>query len=400
MTDVSDNHNKFWHAYVEGSSVHTDWGRIGEPAKHTVTNYDSPYAAERGFASKCRAKERHGYTLQKTLTDDSTVVVASVKDVALSQIAPTDPETKSLVEFLAKRNIHRIEGTTGIRVQDGALTTPLGPVTPEGLDEAEHLLAAIGSIILAGSSDSSYDFRTKVNQYLRIVPRKIHRRGISIADVFPDVSSVAKEQQTIDALRQAVALSPTSDIGVVFRTRLDPIDSSTPEFTRMVKLFDSTRSQFHKSSQMKLKRLWKISVGPADESFEHTLKPIKELWHGTKDANLLSILRSGFVIPGRGGTAQITGRMFGDGVYFSDQSTKSLNYASGFWGGDGSVRNFMLLNHVAMGKIYKPTSSFSGKPPSGYDSTQVEPGTCRVKNREMVVYRASQAKPVRLCEFA
>ena len=28
-----------------------------------------------------------------------------------------------------------------------------------------------------------------------------------------------------------------------------------------------------------------------------------------------------------------TGRMFGNGVYFSDQSTKALNYAYGYWGG-------------------------------------------------------------------
>ncbi|WP_430326539.1 hypothetical protein, partial [Salmonella enterica] len=55
---------------------------------------------------------------------------------------------------------------------------------------------------------------------------------------------------------------------------------------------------------------------------------IKELWHGTRVGNVLSIMKGGFVIP-PSNASHVTGRMFGNGVYFSDQSTKSLNYAYG-----------------------------------------------------------------------
>ena len=98
----------------------------------------------------------------------------------------------------------------------------------------------------------------------------------------------------------------------------------------------------------------------------------------------------------------ITGRMYGDGVYFSDQSTKSLNYATGSapgqYGG-GSQRKFMLVNDVAMGKPYMATRSFSGGCPRGYDSTFAKAGSSGVRNNEMIVYRTSQVRPTYLCEF-
>ena len=92
--------------------------------------------------------------------------------------------------------------------------------------------------------------------------------------------------------------------------------------------------------------------------------------------------------------------MYGDGAYFSDQSTKSLNYAYGYW--DNSTRDdncFMFLNQVAMGNIYYPRSPFRGLPPSGYDSTFAEAGKSGVINNEMIVYNTAQIKPTHLIEF-
>ena len=50
---------------------------------------------------------------------------------------------------------------------------------------------------------------------------------------------------------------------------------------------------------------------------------VMELWHGTRVENVLSILKGGLIIP-KSSAGHVTGRMFGDGVYFSDQSTNPL----------------------------------------------------------------------------
>ncbi len=283
--------------------------------------------------------------------------------------------------------------------QAGVLTTPLGPVTSEGLDEASLLLAKIGGLVAEGKPCNGH----YVNSYLRIIPRSLGRRKIDPCDVFPNTRAIQKEFDVLDALR-AVLVSSSSNGAVaapeVFDTKMTLLDKASSEFTRIEALYRKTLNRNHTSASLRLVKVWAISVGPADKAFEATLGNKKELWHGTRDANLLSILKGGFVIPKRGGTAQITGRMFGDGIYFSDQSTKSLNYATGFWGGSSSNRCFMLLNDVAMGKEHRPAYSFSGRPPVGCDSTNVKAGTAGVRNNEMIVYRASQARPTFLCEFA
>ena len=93
--------------------------------------------------------------------------------------------------------------------------------------------------------------------------------------------------------------------------------------------------------------------------------------------------------------------MFGNGVYFSDQSTKSLNYAYGYWGGGQADNNcFMFLADVAMGKYFVPPGPSVRLPLSGYDSTFAQAGKSGVVNNEMIVYKTCQINPRFLVEFA
>ena len=51
----------------------------------------------------------------------------------------------------------------------------------------------------------------------------------------------------------------------------------------------------------------------------------KMLWHGSKNENWLSIIKNGLLLHPN---AVITGKMFGNGIYFAPKSTKSWNYTS------------------------------------------------------------------------
>jgi poly [ADP-ribose] polymerase len=94
--------------------------------------------------------------------------------------------------------------------------------------------------------------------------------------------------------------------------------------------------------------------------------------------------------------------MFGNGTYFSDQSTKSLNYAYGYWGnGSRDEMCYMFLCDVAMGKSYTPLLWSAGLnlPKAGTDSTFARAGVSGVVNNEMIVYRTCQVNPTFLVEF-
>ena len=136
----------------------------------------------------------------------------------------------------------------------------------------------------------------------------------------------------------------------------------------------------------------------AFEAYGAKLTDIRQLWHGTKASNLLSILRQGLIIPSSG-SSHCTGRMYGDGVYASSVSTKALNYATNFWGSGGDTsRTFMFLVDMAMGKVYTTDSGWKSHPVSGYDSTWAKAGYA-LRNDEMIVYRLDQTNLVFLVEF-
>jgi poly [ADP-ribose] polymerase len=93
--------------------------------------------------------------------------------------------------------------------------------------------------------------------------------------------------------------------------------------------------------------------------------------------------------------------MFGNGLYFSDQSTKSLNYAYGYWGGGSRDNNcLMFLVDVRMGKYYVPRSYNEHFPKAGHDSTFAKANKSGVYNNEMIVYTLPQANLTHLIEFA
>ena len=103
------------------------------------------------------------------------------------------------------------------------------------------------------------------------------------------------------------------------------------------------------------------------------------LWHGTKPENLLSIFSVGLLV--NAPFAQITGRAFGDGLYFADVLDKSFNYSTNNpWANRRSQKastkqNYLLLCDVALGKSKNVDNYYStfqdGTKVREYDSLKI-----------------------------
>lgn len=290
------------------------------------------------------------------------------------------------------------------------MTTALGPVTPAQLREARTLLTA-----LRGTANHS---RSDIERYLTLIPQ--HIKNVRKTDWITP-SWVRDQEDLLDALEAAIA-SSTANTGrgkdsalppIPFRNKLTLLDKSSDEFKEIDKKFRASQNANHASAARKLVRVWKITDTDktAWDTSKGTLKHHRSLWHGTTAGNVLSILRTGLICPpSSDGRYATTGRMFGDGVYFSDQSTKSLNYAVGVWNRNvGSGNPMMFLADVVMGREYRPTSGYgniprearTGKDDKGrpYNSIFVRGGTCNVRNNEMIVWNTDQITLTHLCEF-
>lgn len=416
-SDVAKNNNKFWYIELyDNYEVITRNGRVGDSAQVHPKTFTSMSAAESFFDSKIREKtgDRKGYTELKVViganTEVKQVASGSLADIALKQINKNNSVIDNLIRYLSKKNIHNIVSATTITYDEskGTFSTPCGIITQDGIDTARALLDEISPSIEQGKFNE-VSFVKKVQEYIQLVPRKTARKLI-IEDIIPNLEAINKENQILDALTaslQQVITTPTQDTTTkvdepkIFSVSVDLVEDKKI-IDHIKQFYNQTRNQMHTSSNLNVKTVYSVKIDSMYDAFEKkgkSLGNIMELWHGTRVENVLSILKCGLVIP-KSNSGHVTGRLFGDGLYFSDQSTKSLNYAQGYWGHGSADNNcFMFLADVAMGKSYTP--SYCQKDiPNGYNSFYAKANASGVRNNEMIVPNVYQANLTYLIEFS
>lgn len=434
-SDVGNNNNKFWYIteYDDGS-VHCQWGRVGTTGQQKTFPFPSQTAAANYYDKKCKAKEKPKKKKEKgketaeiayrklAIVDgeggakvvSKSLAKAELKTVATEQIKVACKYSQALLEKLVKENVHNILSNTTMtyNADKGLFSTPCGIVSQENLDEARKLLAQLGG----GVDKKRYDnkkFQRTVGDYLMLIPQKVGRK-LDPRVLFPDVDAIRRQNDILDSLEaslQSMLAGSSTDKtkkkvqhGAIFNTQLEVYDDKRG-LKRIEKKYRSTLQLRHACAHLDVARVFHVNISGMAEKFEKDGKKVggvMELWHGTKVSNLLSIMSKGLIIP-PSNAAYCTGRMFGNGVYFSDQSTKSLNYSHGYWGGGQRDHNcYMFLCDVAMGKYYTPKNYGYGRgtPPKGHDSTYAKAGVSGVHNNEMIVYRTSQCNLIYLVEFA
>lgn len=138
-----------------------------------------------------------------------------------------------------------------------------------------------------------------------------------------------------------------------------------------IEVYEATEKQKqqvmrHLSDQLKgkVKHIYRVIPQDQQRIFNDYLKKnqirkVCQLWHGSRNQNWMSIIRNSLQL---NPDAVITGKMFGQGIYFAPSSMKSWNYTSyrgTSWANGTSDCAFMGLYAVAYGKPYD-TSTWSG----------------------------------------
>lgn len=423
-TMVEGNRNKFWYIRLyDDCHVETEFGRVGSKGSISEKHFPSMDKAEKFVESKIKQKEKGKkdeipYKKLKVMSDTMKVDLSglSMEDIVDEQIKTSSADTKKLLKHFIDANIHNITENTAITYnkQTGLFETPCGPVTKEGIEEARQLLVSINKWINHHNRDERR-FGMLVSEYLMIIPSKVSRK-LNPNEVFPNKDAIDKQEGILDSLEATyntimdsinnVDTNESSDIEKpkLFDVELDLVTDNAV-IDHINKLYSSTKNRMHMCHSMKVKRVFSVKIGRMEERFENegrSIGNVQELWHGTRDGNILSILKNGLIIP-KSSEGHCTGRMFGDGLYFSDQSTKALNYAAGYWSGSRVNKCYMFLADVAMGKSYTPRRSnkklHNEIHRNGYDSCFAKAGKSNVRNNEMIVYKLSQANLKYLVEF-
>lgn len=144
-----------------------------------------------------------------------------------------------------------------------------------------------------------------------------------------------------------------------------PHASSVDGFAKYgIEVYEATEKQreqvlshLSESLKGKVKCVYRVIPHAQQNAFNeylrtHKIKKVKQFWHGSRNQNWLSIMVNSLKLRP---DAIITGKMFGDGIYFAPSSMKSWNYTSyrgTSWAGGQDDIAYMGLYATAYGTPY------------------------------------------------
>ena len=362
---VSDANNNKWYRMtdLDNSTFKVEYGRVGGSTATEV------YPIHK-WNSKYKEKLKKGY-----------------RDVSDLKI-----ESKSGEYSFKGKGVNHFFSTFSRYTKDsvkGNYTIAVGSVTKAMLDEAQGILNH-----LIGLSDVE-----KFNRYLlelyTVLPRKMSNvKDYLVRDDKGLDKLIAKEQDVLDSLSSSVVTNVV-ETGQVFEESfgIEMEEVDCPQSIR--DLVSKT-----KSHGADIYKVFKVEHKVGQDKFNNWLnlqdnKSVELLFHGTRNPNVFSILKSGLLIRPTNAVS-FAGANYGNGCYHSKHYQKSLGY-TGY-----DTDKIFFIQSVHMGNPYtyngwyrdgKGLSTNEMNYPNlkklGYDSVLVLPGD-GLQNSEFVVYTPEQ----------
>lgn len=433
QANVETNHNKFYCLELQKNPstnkyrLFSHYGRLGKTNMYDVRPAPDLQTAEKEFESILkkkkkgkRVKDKNGNiaieNYEKIETSKPTVgsenicgqsVEIEVKSNEKNDTSSYgDREVTRIINQIVDENIHNVTLMTTLKLTANGFETPLGPVTQQHIDKARIPLDTLRSNLKNGQlNEHSKIIRDCNNNFFSLIPHPFSHK-IQKSDWILDDQKLLEEYDLLDQLSSAIQMGSAMKNVQQRKSALgSDIERVTDkkELNRIKKYFKNSRARNHKNIwNYNVKNAFKIKIPSERKRFENCKDRygnIKELFHGSRNCNILSILKKGLIIPPCSAPG-VTGRMFGNGVYFAHNSTKALNYSIGFWAGTRNKysNTFLFLANVAMGKVYDVKQALGNGAPRGYNSIHAHKGYS-LYNDEYIVYSLEQQSLTYLLEL-
>ena len=282
----------------------------------------------------------------------------------------TDP---MMVSHLIKTNVHHV-------------------VNLFDLNELVGLLRKILKITNVGDQER----KRLVKQYIKLFPSEL------AIGLYPSTEII---QHHLETWKQYI---PKYHQIIKKPTQIHELHFGSDEFDRIEQQFYNSFAPIDQYiiSDFIIMNLYQIHIPSNIHTWTNRTNPttnVVQVWHGTKQSNLLSILRSGFT-PINTPSSQIipkkTGNMFGSGLYFADNVSKSLYYSDYLREycsqDDPSAYGWVLLCSLDAGNVYHAKESDVSQTfslPTGFDSLYADPSDIHsIQRSERMITDSSRVK--------
>ncbi len=361
MVSSENNNKRYYMVDTDDGNFAVEYGRIGQNMTKEV------YPISR-WDSKYREKLKKGYRDVSDLKVESKEGEISFDSIDIEHFY------KTFLRY-TKENVGR------------NYTIQVGAVTKIMLSEAQDVL----NQMLSGN-----DLNKLLLALYTILPR---RMGNVKDHIFKGTESekqiqdrISKEQDILDSLSSQVVTNVTENQSLTDLLGVTITEEPNFEFVNGIIL--PTNSSKHRPY-----KVYKIENKDRKDKFDTWLNTqsnqhVEHLIHGTRNPNIFSILKAGLII--RPTNAVISGAAYGEGIYHSAHSDKSLGY-TGY-----DPDKLFLIQRVHMGNpftyegwyregksISRSQMNYNYLKSIGNDSLYVKPGD-GLRNSEYIVFNADQ----------
>jgi len=351
------NSNKYYNMELVGSTINVEYGRVGSSSVKLT------YPASK-WNSLLKSKTNKGY---KDITELKTSIEVVVKE-------SINKDFNEFYNVFSKYTGNYVKHTYSVE-----------KATKAQLQEAQNILNHLSTDI------SVIDFNKHLIELYKVIPRRMSDvRDYLLKDITTKNRIISLEQDNIDSMDSYTSMNvenPFDELNIDFQLIDIPHHIQT--------LYDAGNN-----GRYKIYKCYKVVDKTNISDFNNWLdkqddKNTMHLIHGTRNPNVFNILKSGLIIR-PSNAAVISGAAYGEGIYHSAHTAKSLGYT-----GYDNDKIFFIQN-VHMGKPYTYNGWYKdGKDISrnqmnykdlknlGYDSLFVRPGD-GLLNSEYIVYNKKQ----------
>lgn len=266
---------------------------------------------------------------------------------------------------------------------------PSGKITPGMVKEARRLLHELYK------TNTVEDFNRILLKLLTVSPRNVLIVQMLLARDSADFKTILEREENLVNAMEGLILD-----GNVSNTKSKIPDTGFSELN--IQVNETTLKEAELVKKMldpklagKVKAIYKITNNKHETRFKEYCKKrnisnTRFLWHGSRNENWLSIINKGLLL---NPNAVITGKMFGNGIYFAPKSTKSWGYTSyrnAYWTSGSCDTAFMGVYETAYGNPLNVVSAkrYTQDTLQGKDCVHAHAGHA-LMNDEIIFYDES-----------
>lgn len=446
VTDLAKNNNKFYSLELHKSKTNeyrlfSHYGRTGDletkgdNAGTKECRYGPQYSVEAEFDKIIKSKKKKGYkeiNLAKSNIGSNKARGQSVGHMDAKTLNAMDktkkkkktsrrkkklvtcPDVRKLVQAIYREAGQALTSKANVKITADGFATPLGVLTIGQVDAGFDILGDLRGAI---QKSRKKEIERLTGEFYTKIPHKIGRTRAAVkASIIDSIEKSDEVEETLQLMKDMLNVNQDSDVNLfasdevddkyrALNTELEFVPKSDSLWDQIRHYINSTESSYHGRS-ITVKNVYRVARKGENKGFNPKgLGDVRELFHGTRPQNVVGIMTRGLMLPSmakRHG-AVITGAMFGPGLYFADQSTKSANYCG--WS-NHTNSSYMFIAGVALGKIkkYQQAQTQLRAPPRGYDSVQGEASVNRATwgrlvHNEYIIFNQNQQELRYIVEF-